>query len=361
MTNAVQLGFVAGALLSAALNLADVVRPQVLIPSAAAVGAAANLVMALAVDSLELAIFLRAVTGMSLAAVYPPGIKLVASWFGTRRGLAIGVLVGALTLGSASPHVPTALSFFSWRSALMVSSALALIGALLVALCVRAGPLWAPTPRFAPGYGLEMLRDRAQRLVSVGYVGHMWELYAFWTWLPAFVAASLEARSATEASAALVAVSSFALIGLLGFAGCVSAGVIADRVGPTTVTIAAMSVSGGCCLAAVLVYGAHPALLALLLAIWAATVIADSAQFSAALTHVADQRYLGTALTIQTAVGFLITVVSIRLVPEVAEHASWRYAFAPLAVGPLLGALAMAQLRADPLVGVGIVPSSAND
>ncbi len=340
LTGAVQLGFVAGALLSASLNLADRVSPRVLIGTCALGGAATNGAVALLAEGLSTAVPLRFLTGVFLAGIYPTGMKLAASWFRRGRGLAIGVVVGALTLGSGTPHLINGVGDLPWQGVLVASSALALAGGAF-ALAIRPGPHARPSPPLDVGYAVRSFRERPLRLANLGYFGHMWEIYAVWTWLPVYLAATLDSAR----GAALLA---FVAIGLAGASGCLVAGLLADRVGRTSTTIAAMAVSGVCCLAAPAVFGAHPAVVVALALIWSFAVVADSAQFSAAVTELADPRYVGTALTVQTAIGFLLTVGSIRLVGAIGESSGWRWAFPVLAVGPALGALAMYRLRHDP-------------
>jgi len=344
LTTAVQLGFVAGALISAGLNLPDVVSVRRLIVASALAGAAANAGLTM-VDGLAAALPLRFITGMALAGVYPSGIKLMASWFRVGRGLAIGALVGALVLGSGAPHLVNALPAVDWRAVIWASTAMALAGAAVAAFAVREGPEATAAAGFDPGYVLRMFAERRQRLVSFGYFGHMWELYAVYAWMPAYAAASFAAWYGSQPSRAAVEVTAFAAIGVAGLVGCVVAGALADRFGRPEVTVAAMTVSGSCCLLAAAAFGLHPAVLVALLLVWGIAVVADSAQFSAALTEVADPRYVGTALTAQTAIGFLITVVSIRLLPEVVSLVGWRYAFIVLAAGPALGVVAMRRFR----------------
>lgn len=340
LTSSVQLGFVAGALLSAAANLPDRVPTRWLIAGSAVAAALANAAVAVFADGLEVALPLRFLTGLFLAGVYPPGMKLMASWFRTGRGFAIGVMVGALTLGSGSPHLVNGLGDFHWQTVLGVSSALALVGAVLV-LLVRDGPHGSAAPPLDVGYVVRAFRHRPTRLANFGYFAHMWELYAVWTWLPIYLAASIGGGRAT-------ALWSFAAIGGAGLLGSVVGGLVADRVGRTKTTIVAMAASGLSSLAAAVVFGAATPIVVGLALVWGFFVIADSAQFSTAVTEVGDPRYIGTALTVQTSIGFLLTIGSIRLVPELAGAWGWRWAFPILSVGPALGILAMWRLRSEP-------------
>jgi len=345
LTTSVQLGFVAGALASAILNLPDRVPLTRLIGVSALLAAAANEAVAVFAHGLALAIPLRFLTGFALAGVYPPGIKLMATWFRTGRGFAVGALVGALALGSGTPHLVNAAPSLDWQAVLSVASALAVVGAGLAVGALREGPYAAPAAPFHPGYVRTLFGDRAQRLVCFGYFGHMWELYAMWTWVPAYAAASFAAAGDGDPSKTAVELAAFAAIGLAGLAGCILGGIVADVRGRAAVTIWSMAVSGTCCVVAAALYGLAPAVVVVLMLVWGTAVIADSAQFSTALTEVADPEYVGTAVTAQTAIGFAITVVSIRLLPTVRDAVGWRYAFLFLAVGPALGIVAMARVR----------------
>lgn len=340
LTGAVQVGFVAGALLSALLTLADRVPARVLIAASAAGAAATNAAVALLAGGVGSAVPLRFLTGLFLAGVYPVGMKLMASWFVHGRGVAIGTLVGALTLGSAAPHMIGALGHPAWQVVLLTGSVLALAGGAVI-LLVADGPYAAPSPPLDVRWALRALRDRPLRLANLGYLGHMWELYAVWTWMPAYLAASIGAGR----GASLLA---FAAIGVAGLAGAVGAGIAADRVGRTATTIAAMLVSGSCALLSAPLFGAPTAVVAALVVVWGVSVIADSAQFSVAASELSEPRHVGTALTLQTALGFLVTVVSIRLVGGLGADWGWRWAFLVLVPGPVVGALAMWRLRGDP-------------
>jgi MFS family permease len=347
LTIAVQLGFVAGALLSSVLTLSDVIRPRYLFAGSAVAGAAFTAVIAGFVDTALPAIALRFLTGVALAGVYPPGMKILAGWFRAGRGLAIGVLVGSLTIGSALPHLIRAVGGVGQpRVVLYGAAGLATAGGLL-ALLVRPGPHQAPAAPFDPSAIGRILRDRGTMLANGGYFGHMWELYAVWTWIPAFLVASIAANGG-GGDASLASLLAFVTIAV-GGAGAVVAGSAADRFGRTTVTSASMVVSGVACLAAGFVFGSSLALLVPFVLVWGFAIVADSAQFSAAVSELAEESYVGTALTLQTAIGFLLTTVSIQLVPMVVEMVGWRWAFAPLAVGPALGTLSMLRLRGLPV------------
>ena len=345
LTTSVQLGFVAGALTSAILNLPDRMPLTRLIGASALLAAAANAAVAVLAHGLALAIPLRFLTGVALAGVYPPGIKLMATWFRAGRGFAVGAQVGALALGSGTPHLVNALPALDWQAVLSVASVLAVVGAGLAVATLHEGPYAAAAAPFAPGYVRRLFGDRAQRLVCFGYFGHMWELYAMWTWVPAYAAASFAAAGDGDPSRTSVELAAFAAVGVAGLAGCILGGLVADVRGRAAVTIWAMGVSGTCCVLAAAVYGLAPAVVVVLMLVWGMAVVADSAQFSTALTEVADPEYVGTAVTAQTAIGFAITVVSIRLLPGVRDAVGWRYAFLFLAVGPALGIIAMARVR----------------
>jgi MFS family permease len=339
LTIAVQLGFVAGAVLSAALTLPDVVSPRLVLLVGSLGAAASNLLLAFA-DGPELAIPLRAATGFFLAGVYPPALKLMATWFRSGRGTALGILVGALTLGSALPHLVNGLGGLDWKLVVYATSALTAVGGIVAWLGVREGPYPFPAAVFDPRQAPLVLRNRGVRLASLGYFGHMWELYAMWAWFLVFFGAEVsDGRAAAFAT--------FAVIGA-GAIGCWVGGLLGDRWGRTATTATAMAVSGLCAIAIGLVADAPAAVVLALALIWGFAVVADSAQFSTMVTELADQAYVGTALTLQLAIGFTLTVATIWLIPVLERDVGWRWAFAFLAPGPILGVLAMLRLRASP-------------
>jgi MFS family permease len=347
LTIAVQLGFIVGTLLSALGNLPDVWSPRLLMAASAALGALANGAVALWVDSLLPALVLRFVTGLAMAGAYPPAMKIMATWFREGRGLAIGILVGALTVGSATPWLIRGLTTLPWRHTLLTASVLALVSTAVVLACVREGPHRFPAARFDIHMAAAVFRARGPRLACFGYFGHMWELYAMWAWIGLFLADSARAAGAGGYAGLDPSAATFAVIAV-GALGCWLGGAASDRWGRTAATMAAMAVSGACAATIGLTYGGAPLATLAVALLWGITVIADSAQFSTAVTELSPPAYVGTALTTQTCVGFALTTISIWLLPPIVAAVGWRWAFATLAIGPFLGVVAMARLRAAP-------------
>jgi MFS family permease len=342
LTMAVQAGFVIGTLVSAVLNLPDILNPRRLFAVGCVLGAAANASLVQA-GSATTIIVLRMLTGAALAWVYPPGMKVAAGWFERGRGAALGVLIGALTVGTAFPHLlASASAQVAWRGLMLTASTLALAGAVIVITLVGDGPYVARGARFDPRAAGRVFADRGTRLATLGYLGHMWELYAVWTWIGAFASASFGFGSAIPHSASGSALA-FATIAS-GAIGSAAAGVFADRIGKARVAAWAMIVSGACCALAGFIFTAPTPVLFLFATIWGVAVVADSAQLSALVAQFSPRDHVGTALTIQTCTGFLLTMASIRLLPVMAEAVGWRWAFVCLVPGPWLGALALRAL-----------------
>jgi MFS family permease len=353
LTSSVQAGFVAGTLLSALLSLSDRKDLRRLFSVSALVAAAANLtVLAFEPTSVMIPV-LRFVTGMCMAGVYPVGMKIASTWArkGARNGasgdmgLLIGLLIAALTLGSASPHLLSAFGGVDWRIPYLAASAGALVAGGLV-LFVAIGPNVAKAPPLKLANALEAWRNYPLRLANLGYLGHMWELYAMWAWIALFINESFTLTLGGDAGF-YAKLATFAVVGA-GAVGALGGGWLADRWGRTLVTSLSMAVSGSCALVIGFFFGGPPALIVAVGLIWGISIIADSAQFSATVTELSDRSLIGTMLTIQTCVGFLLTLVSIHLIPFVVDLVGWRYAFAVLAVGPFLGIVAMLRLRGDP-------------
>jgi MFS family permease len=345
LTTVVQLGFVVGTVVAALLNLADVIPSRRYFAVSALLAGLANAAL-LTAGSFGVALGLRFATGFFLAGVYPPGMKMAATWFRANRGLAIGAVVGALTVGKAFPYLVNAIGGAGIGFVIWSTTASAGLAALLVAVAYRDGPHAFERRPFSWGLVGTVLRDREWRLATGGYLGHMWELYAFWTWIVAFLAASSAARAGvpwTGEYPTEVKLIAFAAIAIGGPA-CVWGGWVADRVGRERLTIRALSASGACALLAGLLFGSSFLLLVPLALVWGYFVIADSAQFSALVTEVSPSHAVGTALTIQVAVGFLLTMATIQIVPAIADVAGWRWAFPVLAAGPAFGIGAMRRL-----------------
>ncbi len=342
LTLAVQLGFVLGSLTSAALLLSDLLSARYLAAGAALVAAAATAVLALGSLAGWQAIALRLLTGASLACVYPPGMKIAAGWTQRHRGTAIGILVGAVTVGSAFPYLLRATwDPGQWRPVVLLAGASAALGSALFAFAVREGPFQAGSAPFDPRAIRRVLGERDVRLATGGYLGHMWELYAMWSTIGLFLADTGRRHGNPSTPASLLA---FAVIAA-GAIGCVVAGIRADRVGRARVAMIAMAVSGTCALAIGPVSAWSYGLTIALALVWGVSVVADSAQFSACVADVAPREYVGTALTIQTASGFLLTMLTIHLVPAWAARWGWELAYMPLALGPVFGIAAMSRLR----------------
>ena len=345
LTIGVQLGFVIGAIGSSIVSLSDVISSKKLMIYGSIGAAAANLGLLL-VESAYLAIIFRLMTGIFLALVYPPSLKLISTWFRRERGLALGALVGSITLGSAAPHFINAIGGLRWELVVITTTFSTLSGALFIGLFVHEGPFPYPRALFNLGRIGRVFKNRGILLASLGYFGHMWELYAMWAWFLTFSRMAFVEQNIYNPGAA--SFFTFAVIGI-GALGCIVGGILGDRWGRTATTSLMMCISGSCALIAGFVYDGPLWMLIALGLIWGFTVVADSAQFSTIVTELGDPMYVGTALTVQLGIGFMLTVITIWLLPLAAANLnSWQWVFLILIPGPLIGICAMLFLRRMP-------------
>lgn len=348
-TSSVLFGFVLGTLISAVLGLADRIEPRRFWAASALIAATANiLILTVPIDG-GVVIALRVLTGICMAGIYPIGMKMVATWSRGDTGFLVGVLVGALTLGSALPHLFSVIVPLDWRWVIVAASVSAYAAAIVI-LFVNLGGIPGASPRFDPRMVGHIWANKPLRYACYGYFGHMWELYAMWGWIGLFLYSSLSDRLVDNAGV-WSALSTFGIVGIGAF-GSLAGGYFADRIGRTTVTIVAMCISGLCALLVGALADAPFAVLFAICLVWGLSVIADSAQFSSCVMELADPHQVGTALTLQNAIGFIIALLSIHLVPLVADAFGWWGAFAMLSIGPLLGVSAMIRLRLMPEAGL---------
>jgi MFS family permease len=343
LSSGVQAGFVVGALVSAVLGLADRYDPRRVFAVSAVGAGLANAALLILVSGSFLAIAARVATGALLAGVYPVGMKIAVGWGQKDRGFLVGALVGALTLGSASPHLIALAGGADWRLTVGVAS-IASTAAGLLCLAVSLGPHHGIAAKFDPSAIATAWTNRRVRLAYAGYLGHMWELYAMWAWIAAATTASYGASLTVAEAEQLAKVTAFIAIGGGGIA-CAFAGSVADRIGKAEVTIVAMALSGSSALAAALTFGGPIWITFAIVILWGLTVIPDSAQFSALVADASPPQLAGSLMTFQTALGFALTFATVQVTPVLAARFGWPPVLAGLAIGPALGIAAMWRLR----------------
>ncbi|WP_066288459.1 MFS transporter [Bacillus sp. FJAT-29937] len=344
LSASVPIGFVFGALFSSYIGVADRFNARKVLAVSALQGAILNALL-IVIDSSFFGILLRILTGVTLAGVYPIAVKILSEWFPKKRGLAIGILIASLTLGSSLPHfVVVFFSSLSWKFVIICTSVLALISAFIVYFILEDAPVKSKKVPFSLNLIKKVVMNKQVMFANYGYFGHMWELYAMWTWLPAFLTSSFLIYS-PEIPHWFIPLSSFTSIGIAGGIGCVVGGLISDKIGRANLTIISMIISALCSIIIGFTYGQFIWLTLIVSIIWGMSVISDSAQFSAAVLEKAEDEYVGTALTFQMCIGFLFTIFSINLIPIIQRIVGWEWVFAILAIGPIVGIITMVKYR----------------
>lgn len=342
LSSAVQGGFVLGALALAISGLPDRLNPRHVFAGCAVTAGLANAALLVVPPDTIGAVLLRLVTGALLAGVYPVGMKIAVGWGAKDRGLLVGALVGAVALGSASPHFLALTGGADWRTTVMLASALAIVGGLL-ALGAKLGPHHVTAAAFNPRAIGTAWSNKGVRLAILGYLGHMWELYAMWAWIGLIATASFALAMPDEDAGRLATLTAFLVIAL-GAVVCVPAGWLADRAGKAQVAAGAMVISGGAAILAALTFGGPLWLVLPVLLLWGASVIPDSPQLSALVADHAPPNQTGSLLTFQTALGFALTMVTVQATPVLASLWGWQPVLLVMALGPVVGVWAMRAL-----------------
>jgi MFS family permease len=338
LSTAVQIGFGCGAVVYALLGLADRYDPRRVFAASTLAAAASNLaLLAVPIGGWE-AIGLRALTGAMIAGVYPVGMKIATGWGKEDRALLVGTLVGALTIGSASPHLIAFIGGAEWRLTIWTSTLLAMTGGFAI-LTIGLGPHHARASKLDITAIALVWTNRRIRLAVLGYIGHMWELYAFWAWVAVVATGSYALAGATEPGS-LGKLTAFAAIALGGLA-CVPAGWCADRLGRARVAMFCLTISGSAALASAALYGGPVWLMMVVLLVWGAAIVPDSGLYSTLVADAAPPERAGSLLTVQTATGFLLTAFTVQAAPALAAIIGWPWVLAIMSIGPAAGIRAM--------------------
>ena len=340
----VQIGFVVGAFFSSLLNLPDIFKTRNVFICSALFGGTTNFVIAYFVPSFMIVLFLRFLTGCFLAGVYPTAMKLLATWFQKDRGFAIGILIAALSTGSGLPYLFNLSGIPDWRLILNLSTILAMFSALLVWMFIEEGPYRGRIAKFEPSQVKQLMQNKALRLAYYGYFGHMWELYAMLVWIPLFLRDAFLSTHPASDPTRFFSIGTFFVF----FTGAIATGVggtLADKYGRTVYNILMLVGSGTCSLVIGFTFSYNPYFALLIALLWGLTIIPDSPQYSTMTTELADPNYVGTALALQTTIGFLITALSIQLIPLFVAQVGWNFGFAILAPGPFFGVISLYRLR----------------
>ncbi len=343
LSSAVPAGFVMGALVSALTGLSDRFDPRRVFAVCAVFAAGSGYALLIFEPGSWVSVLMRFVTGAMLAGVYPVGMKIAVGWGKEDRGLLVGLLVGALTFGSASPHLVAWIGEAEWRTTITIVSSLTLVSSVLI-LFAGLGPYHARAPAFKASSIGQAWTNKHVRYAYLGYFGHMWELYAMWAWIGVAVLASYRFSMAEADAIAFSKLTAFLAIGLGGFA-CILGGYAADRIGKAQVTIIAMTVSGLAALATAVSFGGPPWLTFCAVAIWGIAIVPDSPQFSALVADGSPPEIAGSLMTFQTAIGFALTIFTVQITPYVVELTSWPTVMVIMAIGPAFGIWYMRKLK----------------